>query len=411
MLETIKNCRSCQSNKLLPILELGSLPLANSLLSKDQLNQEELKFPLSLVFCADCALVQILETVSPDVLFSHYLYFSSFSDTMVDHAKALVERLIPEYRLDKHSAVMEIASNDGYLLQFYKQQGVPVLGIEPAENIARVAEESKGIPTLVEFFNESLAQQLAAKNHFADIVHAHNVFAHVPNPNEFVAGLKIILKPNKGVAVIEAPYLVDFIENREFDTIYHEHFSYYSLTAVNNLVQRHSLSVVNVEHVDIHGGSLRYFIAHEGTAISASVTDLLKKEEVMGVKQYTYYQVFAERVLALRDDLLGLLRDLKKDGKKIAAYGASAKGSTLLNFFGIGKQFIDYVFDRSTIKQNHYTPGGKLPIYSPDQLIELKPDYLLLLTWNFKNEILKQQAQFHQAGGKFIIPIPEVEVC
>jgi SAM-dependent methyltransferase len=218
MLETIRNCRSCQSKELLPILELGSLPLANALLRHDQLNETESRFPLSLVFCADCTLVQILETVSPDVLFGHYLYFSSFSDTMVNHAKALVERLIPEYQLDKNSSVMEIASNDGYLLQFYKEQGVPVLGIEPAENIARVAEEVKGIPTLVEFFNESLAKRLAAKNQFADIVHAHNVFAHVPDPNEFVAGLKIILRPGKGVAVIEAPYLVDLVENREFDT-------------------------------------------------------------------------------------------------------------------------------------------------------------------------------------------------
>jgi SAM-dependent methyltransferase len=411
MLETIRNCRSCQSKELLPILELGSLPLANALLRHDQLNETESRFPLSLVFCADCTLVQILETVSPDVLFGHYLYFSSFSDTMVNHAKALVERLIPEYQLDKNSSVMEIASNDGYLLQFYKEQGVPVLGIEPAENIARVAEEVKGIPTLVEFFNESLAKRLAAKNQFADIVHAHNVFAHVPDPNEFVAGLKIILRPGKGVAVIEAPYLVDLVENREFDTIYHEHFSYFSLTAVNNLVQRHGLSVVNVEHVDIHGGSLRYFIAHEGVTISAAVNDLLKKEAEMGVKNYSYYQVFAERVLELREDLLALLHNLKKDGKKIAAYGASAKGSTLLNFFGIDKQFLDYVFDRSNVKQNHYTPGGQLPICSPDQLLELKPDYLLLLTWNFKKEILEQQSEFHQSGGRFIVPIPQVEIC
>lgn len=419
MLKTITQCRSCQGKKLQPILSLGTLPLANALLTKEevaglldaQVGAEERKFPLSLVFCSDCALVQILETISPDILFSHYFYLSSFSDTMVNHAKTLVQRILKEHSLGANNLVIEIASNDGYLLQFYKQQGVPVLGIEPAKNIAMVAETERGIPTLVKFFDNTLAEELASQGKLADIIHAHNVFAHVADPNLFVAGLKKVLKPGKGIAIIEAPYLVDFIDKVEFDTIYHEHCSYYSLTAVDHLVRRHGLLVVDVEHVDIHGGTIRYFIAHEGTHVSESVKTLLKEEAQRGVSEYAFYQAFADRVHQLRVGLKELLVKLKKEGKKIAAYGASAKGSTLLNSFGIGKELLDFVVDRSTVKQGHFTPGGHLPILSPEALLKNKPDYVLLLTWNFKNEILAQQAAYREAGGKFIIPIPKVEIC
>lgn len=411
MLETISHCRSCHGKTLLPVLSLGNLPLANALLTKEQLNKTELKFPLSLVFCSDCTLVQIMETVSPDVLFSHYLYFSSFSDTMVSHAKTLVNRVSKEKALDSNSLVIEIASNDGYLLQFYKQQGIPVLGIEPAENIAAVAEKERGIPTLVKFFDSDLADQLVAQGKFADVMHANNVFAHVPDPNQFVAGLKKVLKPKTGVAIIEAPYLIDFIEKVEFDTIYHEHFSYYSLTAVDHLMKRHGLAVVDVERVEIHGGTLRYFIAHEGVEVSENVKKILALESAAGAGQYSFYKAFADKVLVLKDNLIQLLTKLKSEGKSVVAYGASAKGSTLLNSFGIGKDMLDFVVDRSTVKQGYYTSGGQLPILSPDTLIAEQPDYVLLLTWNFKNEILAQQSAYREAGGKFIIPIPTLEVC
>jgi SAM-dependent methyltransferase len=410
MLKTITQCRACQNKDLLLVLSLGNLPLANALLTKEQLEIEELKFPLNLVFCSNCALVQITETVSPDVMFSDYLYFSSFSDTMVEHARLLVNRLIAERSLGKNNLVIEVASNDGYLLKFYKQMGIPVLGIEPAANIAAVAEKEHEIPTRVEFFDCAAAEKLANEGKLADIIHANNVFAHVPDPNQFVAGLKIVLKPD-GVAVIEAPYLIDFIEKVEFDTIYHEHFSYYSLTAVNNLIERHGLVVTNVERINIHGGSLRYFISYPGNKVSASVKALLDNEENLGVKSYAFYKAFAQKVHELRDKLLSLLIGLKQDGKTIAAYGASAKGSTLLNAFGIGENILDFVVDRSTVKQGYYTTGSHLHILSPDALLQYQPDYVLLLTWNFKQEILEQQASYRKAGGKFIVPIPILEVC
>lgn len=410
MLEIIKQCRACGHHNLEPILSLGEVPLANALLSRAQLEKSEQKFPLSLVFCNECTLVQIKETVDPQVLFANYFYFSSFSDTMLKHAKQIVDKLVVTRQLNAKSLVLEIASNDGYLLQYYKQQGIPVLGIEPAANIAKVATEERGIPTLVEFFNENLAKKLAHEGHYADVIHANNVFAHVPNPNLFVAGLKIILKPD-GVAVIEAPYLVDFIEKTEFDTIYHEHFSYYSLTAIQHLMKRHGLKVGDVEHVGIHGGTLRYYITHENNVSqSQAVQAMLDHEKTLGIAQFSFYQAFADKVMQLRNSLLELLIQLKQKGKTIAAYGASAKGSTLLNAFNIGQPFLDFVVDRSTVKQGHFTPGGRLPILSPNALLEKKPDYVLLLTWNFKEEIFEQQSAYRALGGKFIVPIPEVQV-
>jgi SAM-dependent methyltransferase len=355
--------------------------------------------------------VQITETVPPEILFREYLYFSSFSETMLSHAEALTTRVARERSLGGGSLVVEVASNDGYLLQFYKRAGIPVLGIEPARNIASWAEEHRGIPTLPEFFGESLARDLAAQGRKADVIHAHNVMAHVADLNGFVAGLGAILKED-GLAVIEAPYLLDMVENTEFDTIYHEHLCYFSATAVDALFRRHGLMLRNAERVPIHGGTLRMFVGalDGGHEPSAAARGLLGAERVWGVDRIDSYRPFARKVEALKVDLLDLLARLKGEGKQIAAYGASAKGSTLLNYFGIGRETLDFVADRSTVKQGRLTPGTHLPILPAEALVERRPDYVLLLTWNFKDEILRQQRAYTDGGGRFIIPIPEVVV-
>jgi SAM-dependent methyltransferase len=393
----------------MPVLDLGRVPLANALLTAQQLQEPEDRFPLELYFCPQCALVQIGETVPPARLFRDYAYASSFSDTMVEHARGLVATLIGRRGLGPASLVIEVASSDGYLLQFYKQRGIPVLGIEPAANIAELAIATKGIPTLVEFFDEELARRLAAEGRLADVIHAHNVFAHVPDPNRFVGGVKQVLKPD-GVAVVEAPYVRDLIATLEFDTIYHEHFSYYSLSAVEALCRRHGLVINDVELVPIHGGSLRLFMAHAGSPASARVGELLAKEKSEGLLSFDYYRDFGDRVSRLKQQLLALLHQLQEQGHRIAAYGASAKGSTLMNAFGIDRRLVEFVVDRSHLKQGRYTPGNHLPILPPEALLERRPDYVLLLTWNFAAEILAQQAEFRRGGGKFIVPVPEVTV-
>jgi len=401
-------CRSCGYANLTTVLSLGETPLANSLLTAEQRDQPEPLYPLDLVFCPRCTLVQITETVPPEQLFRDYLYFSSFSDTMLRHAKELVGQLIDERHLDGSSLAVEIASNDGYLLQYYRDAGVPVLGIEPARNIARVAEE-RGIPTVAEFFGVEVAQGLVREGRWAGVMHANNVLAHVANLNSVGAGIATLLKPD-GVAVIETPYVKDLIDHTEFDTIYHEHLCYYSLTALDRLFQRHGLAIVDVERLPIHGGSLRVFTGHDGARQTARVRDLLQEEDAWGVGDATFYAGFGAKVARLRDNLRSLLADIKADGKQIAAYGASAKGSTLLNYCGIGRDTLDFVVDRSTVKQGHYTPGTRLPIYAPEKLLDDKPDYVLLLTWNFADEILTQQAEFRRRGGRCIIPIPEPRV-
>jgi len=403
------SCRSCGNNELHLVLPLGNTPLANSLLTAEQLKEAEPTYPLNLVFCPKCTLVQIRENVPPDRLFRDYLYFSSFSDTMVQHARALVNRLIPTRKLDSQSLVMEVASNDGYLLQFYKQAGIEVLGIDPALNVAKVAQE-RGIPTLTEFFGESLAHQLLEEGKRADIIHANNVLAHVPDLNGFVEGLHLLLKED-GIAVIETPYVGEMIEHREFDTIYHEHLCYYSVTALDHLFGQHGLVIQEIEQLTIHGGTLRLFVGQASAAQRGlSVQHLLNQEITKGITSFQFYQDFAEKVTNLKEELRSLLGNLKEQGKQIVAYGAAAKGSTLLNYFGIGLETLNFVVDRSTYKQGHFMPGVHLPIYSPAKLLEVRPDYVLLLTWNFADEIIEQQAEYRRDGGHFIVPIPELKV-
>ena len=400
-------CRSCGYQELQTFLSLGCTPLANALLTEEQLRETEETYPLELVFCSQCTLVQLTESISPEKLFREYFYLSSFSDTMLQHGEAISSALIGSQHLGAQSLVVEVASNDGYLLQYYQRAGVPVLGIEPAANIARVAEQ-RGIKTISDFFNEALAERLVEEKLKADVIHAHNVLAHVPDLNGFVRGLRHLLKQD-GVIVIEVPYVYEMITHCEFDTVYHEHLSYFSLTALNELFTRNELTIQRVEQLAIHGGTLRLYAGH-ATGQGQTVTDLLSDEKRRGLESIHFYKGFGERVSSLRDELVSLIYELKSRGHRIAAYGASAKGTTLLNYCRLGREVLDYVVDRSTVKQGLYTPGTHLKIYPPEKLLEDVPDYVLLLTWNFAGEIYEQQVEYRKRGGHFIVPVPSVRV-
>jgi SAM-dependent methyltransferase len=401
-------CRSC-GGRLDVFLDLGKTPLANALPRPEDLGRPEPRYPLEVALCDGCALVQLTETVAPETLFGEYLYFSSFSTTMVEHAHSLADRVVRERKLDAGSLVCELASNDGYLLQWYAKAGIPVLGIEPARNVAKVAVE-RGIPTECAFFGREVAARLAGEGRRADVVHAHNVLAHVADLNGFVAGLELLLKP-RGVAVVEAPYLKDLLDRLEFDTIYHEHLFYFSVRALVPLLARHGLVLRHVERIALHGGSLRLFVEHaEPSRQGASVDALIEEEEHWGVRNLESYRAFARRIDELRRKLLTLLDALRSEGKRLAAYGASAKGSTLVNTFGIGPDRLAFVADRSTYKQGRLMPGVHLPIVPAERLLEAQPDYVLLLTWNFADEILEQQAEYRRRGGRFIIPVPEPRI-
>jgi len=414
-IEPTAACRSCGETGLATVLSLGRTPLANALLTAEQLGEPEATYPLDLAFCPHCALAQITETVPPEKLFREYLYLSSFSETVLRHAEEIARRLVTSRSLDGNSLVVEVASNDGYLLQYYKRAGVPVLGIEPATNVARVADQERGIPTVCDFFGETLARRLSDQGRCADVIHANNVLAHVADLNGVVRGLEILLK-EQGIAIIEVPYVKDMIDGCEFDTIYHEHLCYFSLTALDRLFRRHSLVIRDVERISIHGGTLRIYAGKAASTdaadggVSLAVRQMLREEDGWGVSNAEFYRGFGVKVARLRGELVTLLRGMKAQGKRIAVYGASAKGSTLLNYFRIGQETLDFVVDRSTVKQNYYTPGTHLRIHAPEKLLDTMPDYVLLLTWNFADEILEQQAEYRRRGGRFIIPIPEVKV-
>jgi SAM-dependent methyltransferase len=400
-------CRSCQSGRGQLVLDLGLQPLANNYLLRE--TDPEPKFPLRLHVCADCWLLQISDLVPPTELFSNYLYFSSFSESLLKHAREAAQRYVADFDLGPESFVVEIASNDGYLLQNFCRLGIPSLGIEPAANIAKVARE-KGVNTLVEFFGHEMAKRLAGEGKQADLILGNNVFAHAPQINDFVAGLRELLKP-RGRIVLEFPYAVELLEKTEFDTIYHEHVFYFTLTALMPLFARHGLEIFHVERLPIHGGSLRLFAGHKDIhARQNSVASLLEEESHKGICSLRYYEGFTQQVGTIREELIRLIETLKARGKSVAAYGASAKGSTLLNYCGLTKDQIDFVADRSTHKQGRLTPGTHIPIVPAEQLIKKMPDYTLLLVWNFAEEIFRQQTSYRERGGKFILPVPKVTV-
>ena len=403
-------CRGCGETNLETVLALGRMPLANALLTERELDKPEARYPLELMFCSRCCLVQIAHSVDPHTLFNEYAYFSSVSTTMLDHAAELVRRMILERNLGPTSLAMEVASNDGYLLQHYVKSGIPVLGIDPAKNIVPVAE-AKGVSTMCAFFGLELANELRRSGHRADVLHAHNVLAHVPNLDDFVEGMARVLVDD-GIAVIETPYVRELVDRVEFDTIYHEHLFYYSLSSVQTILQRNGLSITNVERVPIHGGSLLIFATPEtaGCEASPAVAELLEEEKEAGICNPAYYRGFADRVDGLRMELTSFLAELKSQGRQLAAYGAAAKGTVLLNAFGIGRETLDYVADRSHYKQGRYVPGVKLPVVAPERLLKDMPDYVLLLAWNFAEEIVSQQDEYLRRGGRFVIPVPEMKV-
>lgn len=407
------HCRFCSTLLQHTFAGLGMSPIANDYLTQEQLSRAEKFYPLHAYVCENCLLVQLEEFESPEHIFGDgdYAYFSSYSDLWLQHAKDYTDLMIEKFKLNQNHQVIEIASNDGYLLQYFQKKGIPVLGVEPAANTAKVAEE-KGIPSIVKFFGVQTAKELVATGQQADVLVGNNVLAHVPDVNDFVAGMKILLKPN-GIFTMEFPHLLQLIQHKQFDTIYHEHFSYFSFLTVARIFAVHGLTLFDVEEISTHGGSLRIYGKHDNAAapmMSERVTQLGVKEIEAGLERLETYITFGEKVKETKRKLLSFLIDAKAKGKAIAAYGAPAKGNTLLNYCGIGKDFIDYTVDRSPYKQGLFLPGTHIPILHPDKIRETKPDYLLILPWNLKKEIMAKMAFIEEWSGKFMLPIPEVQV-
>lgn len=403
-------CLSCGGDRLEPVLDLGPQPLANNLLSEADLTRPEPMFPLGIQVCGDCWLMQLTHLVPAVDLFSDYLYFSSFSGAMLEHARLATERYTKDFGLNKESFVVEIASNDGYLLKNFVASGVPCLGIEPAANIAKVAEDDSGVPTRVCFFGKESALAVLADYNAADLILGNNVFAHAPDINDFVDGLSSLIAP-KGRIVLEFPYAVDLLNNKEFDTIYHEHVFYFSLTPLLPIFRRCGLTIYDVERLTIHGGSLRLFVCREGAyELQESVTKLIAVEATLGATSLGRYKRFRREVARVKSDLLVFLAAQKKLGCRVAGYGASAKGSTLLNYLGEDAGVIEFLADRNTWKQGKFSPGLHLPIVPAEELAVRQPDFAMLLVWNFAEEILAQQASYTLKGGRFVIPLPELRI-
>ncbi len=407
----IHSCRSCGEPLNHLFIDLGISPLANSYVSQDHLQRMEPFFPLKTYVCDSCYLVQTEDHETPEHIFSEYTYFSSYSDSWLQHAKQYVDMITDKCKLTSEHQVVEIASNDGYLLQYFQEHEVPVLGIEPAANVAAKAIE-QGIPSITEFFGVQLANKLVEQGIRADLLLGNNVLAHVPDINDFVAGMKLLLQTG-GTITMEFPHLLRLIQDRQFDTIYHEHYSYLSLHAVSNLFKRHGLELFDVEQLPTHGGSLRIYAKHDGDSdksVSLRITELLQEEKDNGLLELATYADFRERVKQLKRNLVQELVALKEQGKRIVGYGAPAKGNTLLNYCGIDFDYLDYTVDRSPHKQEHFLPGTRIPIHAPERLLETKPDYVLILPWNLKEEIIGQTSFIREWGGKWIVPVPEVEV-
>lgn len=405
-------CRFCSTPLAQSFCNLGTSPASNSFIRPEDQLEPEPFYALNVYVCSSCLLVQLPEHKAADQIFTDdYVYFSSFSDTWLAHSKAYCEMAARRFGLDASSQVIEIASNDGYLLQYFKAMGVPVLGVEPSGNVARAAEE-KGVPTLVRFFGRALADELARDGRRADLLLGNNVLAHVPDINDFVAGMKMALKPT-GVITMEFPHLMRLIAGIQFDTIYHEHYSYLSLSAVDRIFAHHGLTLFDVEEVATHGGSLRIFARHaeaETPKLGERVAALLERERAAGLTDIAGYRGFDGRVQEVKRGLLEFLIAAKREGKRIACYGAAAKGNTLLNYCGIRQDFIDFVVDRSTAKQGRLLPGTRIPVFALTELDRARPDYVLILPWNLRDEIVETMAHIREWGGRFVVPLPRVEV-
>jgi SAM-dependent methyltransferase len=399
------SCRFCSAPLSEIFADLGVVPLSNSYVHPDRLLEPELFYPLVAQVCGRCLLVQVASVVTPEHIFSDYVYFSSYSDAWLDHSRAYAAAITKRLGLGRESQVVEIASNDGYLLQYFKEAGIPALGIEPAANVGALARE-KGLESWTKFFGTETAREIAGR---ADLLIANNVLAHVPDLNDFVEGLRIALAP-RGMLTIEFPHLMQIMRHVQFDTIYHEHFSYLSLVTVRQVLAAHGLAVVDVEELGTHGGSLRVYAQHAGADVAPSVQRVLDDERDAGLHELAGYRDFARRIGLCKRALLEFLIAARADGKSVVGYGAPAKASTLFNYCGVGTDFIDYTVDRSPHKQGLYLPGVRIPIHAPEKIAETRPDYVLLLAWNVRDEIMAQMAHVRGWGGRFVIPVPEVEI-
>lgn len=405
------NCRFCNHTLTHEFVDLGFSPPSNAFLKKEQLNEPEVYYPLKIMVCEQCFLVQIDEFAKHDDIFNaDYAYFSSFSTSWLAHAKAYTDKMTARFGLDSDSQVMEIASNDGYLLQYFQEKKIPVLGIEPTANTAAVAIE-KGIESIVDFFGVRLATEIA-KNRKADVLLGNNVLAHVPDINDFVGGMKVVLK-EKGVITMEFPHLLQLIDKNQFDTIYHEHFSYLSFSSVQQIFESKGLEMFDVEEIPTHGGSLRIYAKHkenDSQAISPNVAALLAKEKAFGLSDLAIYQDYQSKADKVKNDFLAFLIQAKKEGKSVVGYGAAAKGNTLLNYAGIRKDLIQYVVDASPYKQNKFLPGVHISVFSPNKIKETQPDFVVILPWNLKDEISQQLSFIREWGGRFVVAVPEIQV-